>query len=65
MTQRRDLVIQKSAWGWSLYNPDGADEGELAALVCSADDPYSLVRYALENLEASVRVLPVPELFTK
>jgi hypothetical protein len=59
------LVIQPSAWRWSLYDPDKAPAGELAALVASANEPCPLVKYALENLDSPVRVYNVPALFTE
>jgi hypothetical protein len=57
------LVIQPSAWGWSLYDTDRTG-GELDALVSSAGELNNLVRYAVITLKSPVRVLPVPELFT-
>lgn len=57
------LVIQQSPWGWSLYvNQDDRLTRE-EALVCSANDPYQLVQYAIEDLDSSVLVLRSPELF--
>jgi hypothetical protein len=62
-TVKPDFVIQKSAWGWTLYDVQLIRNGELAAIVASANEPTQLVKYALEKLHGSVHVAADPILF--
>ena len=55
-----DLVIQPSSFGWSLYMPYRPKD---EALIASADDWISLAKYAIEDLDATVRICRTPELF--
>jgi hypothetical protein len=59
------LIIQPSPACWSLYDPDRANDGPLAALVCSSNDLYELVKYAIEDLDSPVQVTRDPVLFTE
>jgi len=52
---RNPLIVQPSPHGWSMYDPD-RDEPLTDGLVCSANDPYDLARYAIVDLDSPVTI---------